>query len=370
MRRSSAGLDLSRRHPRLLIYEHYHLASDERAACRAHVERCDNATMEEGFDRLVDALPNGPKNHPTIRVFLAGGVPEVMLHLRGLGLIHGGAMTVLGRASDDILDEWESSERRVELRARLADMDGVDPDDVISPAERAHAKGMTSTVCFPGGNLAPGGSVIKSTAIDRRALDEDGVYRLTGRARIFTSERDAIAAIKGTVGEPIGAGDVIVLAGRGPRNRDGGDRAVDDGAQVPAVRRVRSRSSPTHASPASRQVRASATSSPEALEGGPIGRLVEGDIVRVVVDPERLEASVDLVGHGNEEFTAGEAALVLGERPRRADITADPDLPADTALWAKMQSASGGLWGGCVYDHDAIIAALDRSERAAVAGGA
>ena len=37
--------------------------------------------------RLVDALPNGPVGHPTVRVFLAGGVPEVMLHLRELGLL-------------------------------------------------------------------------------------------------------------------------------------------------------------------------------------------------------------------------------------------------------------------------------------------
>src|SRR5207244_12472028 len=37
--------------------------------------------------RLVDVLPNGPVGHPTVRVFLAGGVPEVMLHLRHLGLL-------------------------------------------------------------------------------------------------------------------------------------------------------------------------------------------------------------------------------------------------------------------------------------------
>ena len=249
-------------------------------------------------------------------------------------------------------------------------MDGVDPDDVISPPERARAKGMTSTVCFPGGNLAPGGSVIKSTAIDRRALDEDGVYRLTGRARIFTSERDAIAAIKGTVGEPIVAGDVIMLAGRGPLGTGMEETAqltmalkfLPFGREVALV--TDARFSGVSTGPCIGHV------SPEALEGGPIGRLVDGDIVRVVVDPERLEASVDLVGHGDEEFTADEAARVLGERPMRDDITPDPDLPADTALWARMQSVSGGLWGGCVYDHDAIVAALDRSVPAPVAGGA
>src|SRR5207244_3899322 len=51
--------------------------------------------------RLVDALPNGP--HPTIRVFMAGGVPEVMLHLRRIGLLDGSAMTVSGEPLDAAL---------------------------------------------------------------------------------------------------------------------------------------------------------------------------------------------------------------------------------------------------------------------------
>ena len=188
----------------------------------AHATGLRRPTVEDwrrvnrAVPRLVDALPNGPRNHPTVRVFLAGGVPEVMLHLRRLGLLNGGAQTVLGRSWDDVLDEWEASERRARLRARLEEADGVDPSDVISPPERAREKGMTSTVCFPSGNLAPGGSVIKATAIDPRSLDADGVYRLTGRARVFTSEPAAIGAIKGTSGDPIEPGDVIVLAGRGP----------------------------------------------------------------------------------------------------------------------------------------------------------
>ena len=47
--------------------------------------------------RLVDALPNGPRMHPTVQVFLAGGVPEVMLHLRRAGLLETDALTVSRR---------------------------------------------------------------------------------------------------------------------------------------------------------------------------------------------------------------------------------------------------------------------------------
>jgi putative YjhG/YagF family dehydratase len=314
--------------------------------------------VNRSVPRLVDALPNGPRHHPTVRVFLAGGVPEVALHLRRLGLLHTSARTVIGRSWDEILDEWEASERRARLRERLREADGVDPDDVISPPDRAREKGMTSTVCFPSGNLAPGGSVIKSTAIDPRALDDDGVYRLTGRARVFTSEPDAIAAIKGLGGEPVEAGDVLVLAGRGPLGTGMEEtyqltsalKFLPFGRDVALVTDARFSGVSTGA--------CIGHVSPEALEGGPLGRLADGDVVRVVVDPARLEASIDLVGHDGEDWTPEEAAAVLAERPVRPDIAPDPDLPADTVLWARLQSASGGLWGGCVYDTEAIVDAL------------
>jgi putative YjhG/YagF family dehydratase len=313
--------------------------------------------VNEAVPRLVDALPNGPSHHPTVRVFLAGGVPEVMLHLRRLGLLDRRARTVEGRTWDEALDEWEDSEQRARLRARLVELDGVDPDDVICPPSRARSKGMSSTVCFPGGNLAPGGSVVKSTAIDRSALDETGAYRLTGRARVFTSERAAIAAIKGLAGAgvaPIEAGDVIVLAGRGPLGSGMEEtyqltsalKFLPFGGRVALV--TDARFSGVSTGPCIGHV------SPEALEGGPIGKLVEGDLIQVVVEPATLKASIDLVGHGDEEWGADEGTRVLAGRATDPRIAPDPDLPADTVIWARLQSLSGGLWGGCVYDADAI----------------
>jgi putative YjhG/YagF family dehydratase len=341
----------------------------------AHAAGLGRPTVEDwrrinaSVPRLVDALPNGPHHHPTVRVFLAGGVPEVMLHLRELGLLHTDARTVEGRTLDEVLDEWADSERRQRLRARLAEADGVDPDDVISPPARAREKGMTSTVCFPEGNLAPGGSVIKSTAIDPRALDEDGVYRLTGRARVFTSERDAIATIKGQRGEPIEPGDVIVLAGRGPMGTGMEEtyqltsalKYLPGGLRVALVTDARFSGVSTGA--------CIGHVSPEALEGGPIGKVIEGDVVQVVVDRVSLTASVDLVGHAHERWTPDEAARVLAERLPNPDVAPDPGLPPDVRMWARMQSVSGGLWGGCVYDQDAIVAALERGTPAPASAG-
>ncbi len=81
--------------------------------------------------RLVSVLPNGPEYHPTVRVFLAGGVPEVMLHLRKLGLLDEKVKTVAGESLSAVLDWWESSERRYLIRKHLKETDGIDPGDVV-----------------------------------------------------------------------------------------------------------------------------------------------------------------------------------------------------------------------------------------------
>jgi len=146
--------------------------------------------------RIVDVLPNGPVHHPTVRVFLAGGVPEVMLHLRGLGLLDLSVMTVTGRTLGENLELWEKSERRKRFKQILLESDGVAPDDVIMSVDQARSRGLTSTVSFPRGNIAPEGSVIKCTAIDPTVVDSDGVYRKRGPAKVFVSEQEAITAIK------------------------------------------------------------------------------------------------------------------------------------------------------------------------------
>ncbi len=103
--------------------------------------------------------------------------------------------------------------------------------------------------------------------------------------------------------------------------------------------------------------------SPEALLGGPIARVREGDLIQIVVDRHRLEGSIDLVGHGATRFGPEEGVRVLAARPPRPDLAPDPDLPDDTRLWATLQQVGGGTWGGCVYDVDAIVAALTGSGR-------
>jgi putative YjhG/YagF family dehydratase len=308
--------------------------------------------------RLVDALPNGPRSFATVQVFLAGGVPEVMLHLRRAGLLDTSALTVGGGTLGAMLDWWETSERRSRLRRILQERDGIDPDDVIMDPQRARGAGLTSTVTFPYGNLAPEGSVIKSTAIDPSMVGPDGVYRHTGPARVFLTEAAAIAAIKSQGPDHVRPGDVVVLICRGPMGSGMEEtyqitsalKYLDFGKHVAVLTDARFSGVSTGA--------CIGHITPEALAGGPIGKVLDGDLIEIVIDRVNLKGSVNLVGQGGAVFGEQEGARMLAARPPRPDLAPDPALPPETRLWAALQQASGGTWGGCVYDPDAILKAL------------
>ncbi len=309
--------------------------------------------------RLVDALPNGPRNHPTVQVYMAGGAPEVMLHLRQLGLLNTDALTVTGDTLDTVLDWWAGSERRLIARQRLQQQDGIDADDVIMRPRQARSRGLTSTVVFPVGNIAPQGSVIKATAIDPSVVDADGVYRHRGRARVFTSERAAIRALKGLEGAPVQPGDVLVLMGVGPMGTGMEEtyqltaalKFIPWGKQVAIITDARFSGVSTGA--------CIGHVGPEALAGGPIGKLRDGDTIAITIDRVHLSGAIDLVGADGTELSAEEAKAALEARPPHPGLHPHPDLPADTRLWAALQAASGGVWAGSVYDVDKITQALE-----------
>ena len=327
----------------------------------AHAAGLRRPTVEDWIDvnrrvpRIVSVLPNGPIHHPTVRVFLAGGVPEVMLHLRRMGLLDTEVLTVEGVKLAVVLDAWERSERRVRFREALRRLDGVDPDGVILEPGAARAAGLTSTVMFPKGNLAPEGAVVKSTAIHPDVVDPDGVYRRQGPARVFTSEREAMDAVKRG---KIEAGDVIVLMGCGPLGTGMEEtyqltsalKHLPFGKYVALVTDARFSGVSTGA--------CVGHVGPEALAGGPLSKVREGDTIRIVLDRRSLEGSLDCVGVSGREIGAEAGRVELERRDPHPGLSPHPRLPADTRLWAALQAVSGGTWGGCVYDTEAILSKL------------
>ncbi len=308
----------------------------------------DWTRLNREVPRLVDVLPNGPTHFATVQVFLAGGVPEVMLHLRDLGLLRLNAMTVTGQTLGENLAWWETSERRQRLREKLRELDGIDPGRVILSPTNARSAGLTSTVTFLQGNLAPEGALVKSTAISPKLINASGLYEHEGPARVFGSEADAIAAIKSTGPDAIQPGTVLVLAGIGPA------MGMPETYQVTSALKYHPHG-PTVTLLTDGRFSGVSTGacighiSPEAWAGGPLGKLRDGDLVRVVINTRTLEGSVDAVSVTPAELAA---------RPRSEKLRPHPDLPADTRLWAALQNASGGSWGGCVYDTDRIAELL------------
>jgi putative YjhG/YagF family dehydratase len=324
----------------------------------------DFKKVNRNVPRLVDVLPNGPIGHPTVRVFLAGGVPEVMLNMRELDLMDLNVMTVSGRSLGEQLDWWEASDRRRRLRELLYQKDGVDPDEVIMSPARARQCGLTGTITLPQGNLSPEGSVVKSTAIDPTLLDNYGVYRKIGPARVYTSEAGAIRAIKTGDVKP---GDIIVLICAGPMGSGmeeilqvtGALKHLSWGKDVAVITDGRFSGVSTGA--------CIGHVAPEALAAGPVGKVLDGDIIQIIIDCKNLEGSVDLIG--DAETPANQRSVELGtrilaERPFRPDLAPHPSLPDDTRLWAAMQEIGGGTWGGCVYDAESIIQALKAGKEA------
>jgi putative YjhG/YagF family dehydratase len=311
----------------------------------------DWARVNRAVPRLVDVLPNGPTHYATVQVFLAGGVPEIMLHLRDAGLLRLDARTVTGRSLGDNLAWWETSERRRRLRETLHTLDGIDPDDVIMSPSRARERGLASTITFLRGNLAPEGALVKSTAIAPALIDRDGLFRHEGPARVFTSEASAIEAVKAG---RVQAGDVMVLMGLGP------------GCGMPETYQITSalkhvRDSERIALVTDGRFSGVSTGacighvSPEAWAGGPIASVRDGDRLRIVVNTRTLDGAVDVLSPALDEFL---------KRGRHPDLRVDERVPIDTRLWAALQNASGGSWGGCVYDAAAIIDLLETGAKA------
>jgi putative YjhG/YagF family dehydratase len=337
-----------------------HLPAIAHAARLRRPVAADWTHVNRQVPRLVDALPNGPGNYATVQVFLAGGTPEVMLHLRRAGLLNTSALTVTGETLGQSLDWWEQSARRQQLRKNLLEQDGIDPDDIVMDPDRARSRGLTSTVCFPIGNLAPEGSVIKSTSIDPTLIDAQGMYTHVGPAKVFVTEASAIQAIKTGA---IVAGDVLVLICSGPAGAGMQEiyqitaalKALPFGKHVAVLTDARFSGVSTGA--------CIGHISPEALAGGRLGKLQDGDRIEIVIDRSNLTGAVNFLGTFSQALDAAQGDLELIRRPPRTDLRPHPDLPDDTRLWAALVQASGGIWGGCVYDADAITSLLQKAQR-------
>jgi len=225
----------------------------------------------EDFHRIGSKVPLLADVKPFGRYVMSdvdrvGGVPVVMRALLDAGLLHGDCLTVTGKT----------------VAENLADIDPPDPDGEILRASQA-ALAPTGGITILSGSLAPEGAVVKNAGVP--------VDSFEGTARVFEREQAAMAALEdGT----IQAGDVIIIRYEGPKGGPGmremlmitgAIKGAGLGKDVLLITDGRFSGGTTglcvgHVAP-------------EAVDGGPIGLVHDGDRIRIDIPSRTLDLLVD-----------------------------------------------------------------------------
>jgi dihydroxy-acid dehydratase len=259
----------------------------------------------DDFDRIhrrVPVLANAKTTgiYPVEYLWYAGGVPAVMLEIQDL--LHLDCLTVTGKTLGENLEEIEKSTFFYETRGFLNNVK-VAPHEIVRP--RDNPFGPEGGVAVLRGNLAPGGAVIKHFSVPKE------MHRHVGPARVFDNEDRAVEAL---IAREIKPGDVVVIRFEGPRS-NGMPEMYYATAIIAASKELSAtcavvtdgRYSGAAKGPAIGHV------SPEAIDGGPIALVEEGDLIEIDVPERRLE----IVGARGERLTPAQVDWLLEERRSR-----------------------------------------------------
>ena len=203
----------------------------------------------------------------------AGGISAVMKELTKLGIIHTEAKTVTGTIGE-----------------RIAQAD-IERPDVIHSVDNAYMN--RGGIAILSGNLAPDGAVIKESAVEPDLL----VYQ--GTAKCYDSEEEAIEAI---IGGDIKEGNVVVIRYEGPKGGPGMREMLNPTAVITGMGLKVALITDGRFSGASRGA-CIGHISPEAMEGGPIALIQDGDMISIDIPNRKLELLVS-----DEELAARKAA--------------------------------------------------------------
>lgn len=219
--------------------------------------------ISEKTPNLCHLAPAGPTYMEDLNE--AGGVYAVMKEIADLGLLNLDCMTVTGKT----------------IGENIKNSINYNPD-VIRTVDNAYSK--TGGLAVLKGNLAPGGSVVKRSAV----VPEMMVH--SGPARVFDCEEDAISAIKGG---KINEGDVVIIRYEGPKGGPGMREMLNPTSAIAGMRLGSSVALITDGrfSGASRGA-AIGHVCPEAAVGGPLALVNEGDIININIPEYKLELAV------------------------------------------------------------------------------
>jgi dihydroxy-acid dehydratase len=285
----------------------------------------------DDFDRVhrrVPVLANAKTTgrYPVEYLWYAGGVPAVMLELRDL--LNLDCLTVTGKTLGENLTDIERSGFFAETRGYLNNVK-VSSEEILRP--RSQPFGPEGGIAVLRGNLAPDGAVVKYFSVP----DEMHVH--VGPARVFDFEDSAIEALLARRVQP---GDVVVIRYEGPRANGMPEMyfattiiAADPALNTTTAIVTDGRFSGAAKGPAVGHV------SPEALDGGPLALVEDGDLIEVHIPDRRLA----MVGSAGHRSTPAEVEQVLSER--RANWTPPPARHTTGILSLYARVAAGASSG-------------------------
>jgi dihydroxy-acid dehydratase len=192
----------------------------------------------------------------------AGGIPAVMKELSKLGIIHADALTVTGTVAERIRNAV------------------IERPEVIRTVEAPYRK--TGGIAILKGNLAPDGAVVKESAVAEDML----VFK--GTARVFDSEEAATEAI---LGKKIKDGDVVVIRYEGPQGGPGMREMLNPTAVITGMGLKVALLTDGRFSGAT-QGACVGHIGPEAMVGGPIGLVKDGDIISLDIPGRSLDVEL------------------------------------------------------------------------------
>lgn len=257
------------------------------------------------FDRIHRRVPvlanvKTTGRYPVEYFWYAGGVPALMLELREI--LHLDVLTVTGKTLGANLAEIEASPFFMAERLGYLKNVKVDRDEIIRPRDDPFARDGGVAVLY--GNLAPEGAMIKTFSVPKE------MHEHVGPARVFDFEEEAVHAL---LQRQVTPGDVLVIRYEGPRANGMPEMyyaaailSADPVLNTTTAIVTDGRYSGAMRGPCIGHV------APEALDGGPVALVEEGDLVSIDVPRRRL----DIVGVGGESRTPDEIDEVLAERRR------------------------------------------------------
>jgi dihydroxy-acid dehydratase len=242
----------------------------------------------DDFDRIHRRVPvlanvKTTGRYPVEYFWYAGGVPAVMLELREM--LHQDCLTVTGKTVGENLDEIQQSPIFFAERLGYLRNLKIEKSEIIRP--RDDPFGTDGGVAVLYGNLAPGGAMIKAFSVPPE------MHVHTGPARVFDFEDQAVHAL---MGRKVTPGDVLVIRYEGPRANGMPEMyyaaailSADAVLNTTTAIVTDGRYSGAMSGPCIGHV------APEALDGGPIGLVEEGDLIEINI-PERRLAIVGTAG--------------------------------------------------------------------------